>query len=122
MRRRLATIIVGTVSPLILIAPPASAQQKQPSSKQKQAPSKSQATTMTGCVDQQEGRFVLIHEQTRSTIANLEAEGFPEEGFAKHVGHKVTVRGTSSPAGTERPIFKVRSVEPVSDSCGPPQH
>jgi hypothetical protein len=100
----------------------ASAQQKQPSSKQKQTPSKSPTAAMTGCVDQQDGRFVLIHDQTRSTIANLEAEGFPDEGFAKHVGHKVTVRGTSSSAGTERPTFKVRGIQPVSDGCGPQQH
>lgn len=122
MRRQLANIIAATVSSVLLTAPVTSAQQKQPSSKEKQAPSKSQTTTMTGCVDQQDSRFVLIHDQTRSKIANLEAEGFPDEGFAKHVGHKVTVRGTSIPAGTERPTFKVRSIERVSESCGSPQH
>jgi competence protein ComGC len=121
MRRQLLLIIVSTVGPLIVTAVPASAQQKQ-QSKQKQAPSKAQTQSMTGCVDQQDGRYVLIHDRTRSTIANLEAEGFPDEGFAKHMGHKVTVRGTSSPAGTERPVFRVRSVEIISDDCGPPQH
>jgi hypothetical protein len=29
-------------------------------------------------------------------MADLEADGFPTEGFAKHMGHKVTVRGTSN--------------------------
>jgi hypothetical protein len=121
MRRQLLLIIVSTVGPLILTTALASAQQKQ-QSKQKQAPSKAQTQSMMGCVDQQDGRYVLIHDQTRSTIVNLEAEGFPDEGFAKHVGHKVTVRGTSSPAGAERPVFRVRSVESVSDNCGPPRH
>jgi hypothetical protein len=120
MRRQLVLIIVSTVSPLILTTPPAGAQQKQQQSKQKQAPSKAQTSSMTGCVDQQDGRYVLINDRTRSMIVNLEAEGFPDEGFAKHVGHKVTVRGTASPAGTERPVFRVRSVETVSDNCGPP--
>jgi hypothetical protein len=121
MRRELAMIIaVATVGPLALTQPVASAQQKQPSSQQKKNTSKTGTASMTGCVDQQDGRFVLINDQTRSTLAHLEAEGFPEEGFAKHVGHKVTVRGTSSPAGTDRPLFKVRSIEPVSDSCGSP--
>jgi hypothetical protein len=113
-------IIAATVSPLAVAPPAARAQQKQPSSQQKKNTSKTGTASMTGCVDQQDGRFVLIHDQTRSTLAHLEAEGFPEEGFAKHVGHKVTVRGTSSPAGTDRPLFKVRSIEPVSDGCGSP--
>ena len=117
MRRELAIIIAATVGSLA--QPVKATPQKQPSSQEKKT-SKTGTASMTGCVDQQDGRFVLIHDQTRSTLANLEAEGFPEEGFAKHVGHKVTVRGTSSPAGTERPLFKVRSIEPVSDSCGSP--
>jgi hypothetical protein len=77
---------------------------------------------MSGCVDEQDGKYVLIHDQTRAVLANLEADGFPVEGFAKHVGHKVTVRGTSSPDGGERPVFKVRVVESVSDACGAQHH
>jgi hypothetical protein len=53
-------------------------------------------------------------------VANLEADGFETEGFAKHVGHKVTVRGTSNPGGAV-PVFKVRSIETVSDACAPQQ-
>jgi hypothetical protein len=60
----------------------------------------------------------LIDDRTRNPIASLEAEGFETEGFAKHVGHKVTVRGTSIPGGA-RPVFRVRSVETVSETCGP---
>lgn len=122
MRRRLATIIALSVSPLIWL-PPASPAQSQKSAQEKKVPSrkKAEAASLTGCVDQQQGLYVLIHLETQSVITNLEADGFPTEGFAKHVGHKVTVRGTSSGGGTERPVFKVRSVETVSDVCGP-QH
>jgi hypothetical protein len=102
--------------------PAAAAQEKQQSSQRKKTPPKTQTASLTGCVDQQDGLYVLLNEQTRSTIANLEADGFPTEGFARHVGHKVTVRGTSNAAGTNRPVFKVRSVESVSDACGAQQH
>jgi hypothetical protein len=121
MRGGLAFIIALATSPLIFVHP-AAAQQNQPSSKQKKGAAKTEQSSLTGCVDQQDGQYVLLNDQTRSTIASLAADGFPTEGFAKHVGHKVTVRGTSSPAGTERPVFKVRAVETVSDSCGPQLH
>ncbi len=86
--------------------------------KQKKAPPKTKTDSMTGCVDEQEGHYRLIDEQNREPIADLEAEGFPTEGFAKHVGQKVTVRGTKNP-GTERPVFRVRSIETVSEVCAP---
>jgi hypothetical protein len=120
MRCALAILVSLSVSPLIW-TPVCAAQEKQQSAKQKKAPSKASAS-LTGCVDQQDGLYVLINEQSRSAIANLEADGFPTEGFAKHVGQKVTVRGTSSTGGTERPVFKVRSVETLSDACGTDRH
>ena len=83
----------------------------------KEPAKKSGAVSMTGCIDEQEGQYVLLDDRTRETIVSLEAEGFETEGFAKHVGHKVTVRGTSSP-DSARPTFKVRSIETVSDTCG----
>lgn len=73
---------------------------------------------LTGCVDQQEGRYVLTDDRTLSPVADLEADGFPTEGFAKHVGHKVTIRGISS-SGSARPVFKVRTIETVSETCAP---
>jgi hypothetical protein len=118
MGYRSAFILALSVTPLFWT--PAVAQEKQqPSGEKKKTPGKSPAASLTGCVDQQDGLYVLINAETRSAIANLEAEGFPTEGFAKHVGHKVTVRGTSSAGGTERPTFKVRSLETISESCGP---
>ncbi|HLH17736.1 MAG TPA: hypothetical protein VKX45_10970 [Bryobacteraceae bacterium] len=77
-------------------------------------------TAMSGCIDEQDGRYVLIDGRTREPIANLEAQGFPTEGFAKHLGHKVTVRGSATP-GQPRPLVKVRSIEMLSESCEPEQ-
>jgi hypothetical protein len=117
MRRTLATIVFLSVSPLIWL-PVDAAQEKQPPAQQKKAPAKAAGSSLSGCVDQQDGQYVLINEESRSTIANLEADGFPTEGFAKHVGQRVTVRGTVVAGGTSRSVFKVRSVEKLSDACG----
>jgi hypothetical protein len=122
MRRTLATIIVLSVSPLAPFALVSAAQEKQPPVKQKKAPAKATGASLSGCVDQQDGQYVLINAESRSPIANLEADGFPAESFAKHVGQRVTVRGTTSTGGTGRPVFKVRSVEKLSDTCASEQH
>jgi hypothetical protein len=91
--------------------------QQQPKSDPKaKVQPKGQTTSLTGCVDEQEGQWVLVNDQNMAVIANLMAEGFPTEGFAKHMGHKVTVRGTSSSDGT-RAVFKVRTIETVSETC-----
>ena len=52
-----------------------------------------------GFFDQEEVRDVVMDDRTPTPIAHLVADGFPAEGFAKHLGHKVTVRGTSSTGG-----------------------
>jgi hypothetical protein len=95
-----------------LMGTPSGAQEKKPDSKQQQKAGKT--SSMTGCVDEQDGRYVLVDEQKREKIASLEPDGFPVEGFAKHLGHKVIVRGTSN-AGDALPVFKVRTVETVSE-------
>jgi hypothetical protein len=79
---------------------------------------KPEGASLTGCVDQQEGQYVLVDDHDMKVVATLQAEGFPTEGFAKHVGQKVTVRGTNNPEGT-RTIFKVRSIETMSQTCAP---
>lgn len=91
-------------------------QEKKPDSRQQQKAGKT--SSMTGCVDEQDGRYVLVDDRQREKIANLEPDGFPLEGFAKHLGHKVIVRGTSN-AGDALPVFKVRTIETVSESCAP---
>lgn len=92
--------------------------QKQDSKEKTAPPAKNGAASMTGCVDEQEGNYVLLSDRTMNPIANLEADGFPREAFAKHVGHKVTVRGTSNPQGA-LPLFKVKAIETVSETCQP---
>jgi len=93
-------------------------QQQQQRNRKSPEPKKTDGGSLTGCVDEQEGgRYVLIDERNLTPIANLEAEGFPNEGFAKHLGQKVTVRGTINSSGP-KPVFKVRSIETISGACG----
>lgn len=92
--------------------------QKQENKEKAPPPAKGAPASLTGCVDEQEGSYVLLNDRTMNPIANLEADGFPKEGFAKHVGHKVTVRGTSNSQGP-MPLFKVRTIETVSETCTP---
>jgi len=115
MRKLILPLLPLLFAASLLLAQP----QPQSGGQKQQKDSKSQAkggTSMTGCVDEQDSHYVLIDVRDRSTIANLEADGFPTEGFAKHMGHKVTIRGISSPGGTI-PLIKVRSIETVSDTC-----
>ena len=80
---------------------------------------KPEGASLTGCVDQLEGQYVLVDDHDlNKVIASLQAEGFPVEGFAKHVGQKVTLRGVST-SGEARPVFKVRNIETVSETCAP---
>jgi hypothetical protein len=101
-------LAIGSSNPAL-----ATEQEQQPKKE-----SKSAGDSMTGCVDEQNGRYVLTNDSDLALIAILEADGFPTEAFAKHLGHKVTVRGTVIPGGTQ-PTFKVRSVAAVSDTCSP---
>jgi hypothetical protein len=77
---------------------------------------KGQMATLTGCVDEQDGKWVLVNGQTMAIIAKLAADGFPTEGFAKYMGHKVNVRGTaiSDESGS---TFKVREIQTISETC-----
>jgi hypothetical protein len=50
--------------------------------------------------------------------ADLQAERFPRQGFAKYRGTGVVVNGTSD-SGNPRPFYKVRSIARVSDPCAP---
>ena len=72
--------------------------------------------TLTGCVDEQDGKWVLVNGQTMAIIAKLAADGFPTEGFAKYMGNKVNVRGTaiSDESGS---TFKVREIQTISETC-----
>lgn len=90
-------------------------QQPKAESKEKADP-KDQTAALTGCVDEQEGKWVLVNAQTMAIIANLAADGFPTEGFAKFMGHRVNVRGTASSDGSSS-TFKVREIKTISETC-----
>jgi hypothetical protein len=77
---------------------------------------KGETAWFTGCVDEQDGKWVLVNDQTMVFIANLLAEGFPTEGFAKYLGHKVSVRGTAS-SGESKSTIKVREIKTLSETC-----
>jgi hypothetical protein len=92
-------------------------QDQQPKTEpQGKADPKGQTASLTGCVDEQEGKWVLVNDQTLALIATLAADGFPTEGFAKYMGHKVTVRGTASSGGSGS-TFKVREIKTISETC-----
>lgn len=83
----------------------------------KQSKGEPKQTTLTGCVDEQNGHYVLLDQRTLNPLADLDPNGVPTEDlFAKHVGQKVIVRGSSTSGGS-RPVFKVRSIETVSEMC-----
>jgi hypothetical protein len=124
MRSRFLPVIALSLLALGDASRGAAQSKNEPAKQAKKAPKGStQQASLTGCIDEQDGKYVLIDEKDRDhLIASLEAEGFPAEGFARHLGHKVTVRGTGNSSGTERPVFRVRSVETISESCGPQEH
>jgi hypothetical protein len=113
---RTATIICALLA--IFVVPGGSVQSTVPKTGKKEPAKKAEdkPASMTGCIDEQDGKYVLTDDRGLAPVADLEAVGFPTEGFAKHVGHKVTVKGTSIPSGA-RPVFKVRAIEMVSETC-----
>lgn len=82
---------------------------------QKKAPP---AETMAGCVDQQEGRYILTGGHTLRKIAELEAAGFQQDGFAKFVGNRVTVTGEKKISG-DTVVMRVRSIKQIAEGCAP---
>jgi hypothetical protein len=79
-------------------------------------PGTSNAQSFTGCVDQQDGKYVLLDEQLRRFIA-LQAPGSDADSyFAKYVGQKVQVSG-SQPAG-EANAVKVEHINGIASMCG----
>jgi hypothetical protein len=85
---------------------------------QKSQPKKT--SSLTGCVDERDGHYLLVNDRNMDPIADLEGDGFANEGFAKHMGHKVTVTGRQESQGG-RTVFRVRTVVTVSETCAPSQ-
>ena len=61
--------------------------------------SRSAKASLTGCVDERDGQYVLTNDTNLQPTARLKpAAGSPEDNFARHMGQKVTVRGVLSKA------------------------
>jgi len=120
MTRR-STQFIAAFSWCVLVVPPfATAADFQQQQRDRKAESKAKAaeSSLSGCVDEQEGgRYILIDSKSLAPLATLEAAGFPNEGFAKHLGSTVTVKGTLE-SSTKPPVMRVRSIETVSNGCG----
>jgi hypothetical protein len=71
--------------------------------------------SLTGCMDEQNGQYVLLDNQMQK-IVGLQSAGSDREVFAKYVGRKVQVSGTRSSG--QQSVFKVTSIEQVSSTCG----
>jgi hypothetical protein len=120
MSRYSAPLILALA--FIIQIPVAASAQESPAPKKQQSRDRKAAepkeVSMTGCIDEQEGgRYVLMDARSLAPLANLEAVGFPNEGFAKHLGNTVTVKGAVDSTGS-RPVMRVRTVETVSNGCG----
>ena len=120
MRLQSALFVILTGFAGLAPAAALSAAQAPDSGKKAQTGKKPAASgsSLSGCVDEKQGHYIMVDDRNLNPVADLEADGFPTEGFAKHVGHKVTVRGTTS-SGSTRPVFKVRSIETLSETCAP---
>jgi hypothetical protein len=75
--------------------------------------------SLTGCVDEQDGRSLLIHGKELHLIARLQpAAGSADQTIARHIGHEITVRGGRSNEGAV-PVTTVEDVETVAKGCAP---
>lgn len=87
-----------------------------------QAPKKKaarpKAETLTGCVDQKQGKYVLTDDGMLKTLALIEWVDQNQENFARYVGHKVSVTGQRS-GQADPPLFKVASLKDIAETCSP---
>jgi hypothetical protein len=74
-----------------------------------------QGSSLTGCIDEQDGHYVLLVDHMVK-ITNLQSSGSDREVFAKHMGRMVRVRGTKSSGLTV--TFKVTGIERLEGNCG----
>ena len=118
-------IILGFLVSVALVAAPAAdkkpntspSTRKTPATKSKS--SRAAQETLRGCVDQRDGNYVLTDDQMLNKVADLQAvSGAPEAVFAKHLGHKVIVKGNRS-QDNDSAVFRVTSIEEVSEVCSP---
>ncbi|MGA2133474.1 MAG: hypothetical protein ABSH50_14365 [Bryobacteraceae bacterium] len=81
--------------------------------------SKAAKTSLTGCVDERDGEYVLTNDRDLKPTARLRpAAGSAEDNFARHMGEKVTVQGRLSD-DQPLPVLTVESLKTVSQTCAP---
>ena len=69
--------------------------------------------SLTGCVDEQNGHYVL-RDVLSSQLIHLQSPGSDDDAyFAKYLGHEAQVSGTRS-----SDTFKVTHISQVADLCG----
>lgn len=69
---------------------------------------------LTGCLDEQDGHYVLLDDQMHKVIS-LQSPGSDDTWFARFMGHEVRVTGTQS--SVQQGLFEVTGIEQISDSC-----
>ncbi len=74
--------------------------------------------TWTGCLDQRGENYVLAGDKELQTEAVLHGDGFSDDNFARHLGHKVTISGTLARDGNPVTI-RVTKVTDIADECSP---
>jgi len=79
---------------------------------------KAATSTMTGCVDQRGDNYVLTGDKELNAFAVLHGEGFSDDNFARYMGHKVSVEGSTSRDG-ENVTVKVKKITDLADTCSP---
>jgi hypothetical protein len=93
-------------------SPQATKSTEQSANRIKQPSSTTTAQSVKGCVDQQDGHYVMRVVDT-SQIITLQAPGPEDEWFARYVGHQVQASGDKS-SGT----LKVANIHQIADMCG----
>jgi len=85
---------------------------QQTANRVKRPPAEGAAQSVTGCVDQQDGHYVLRDVQTYQLI-RLQATGVnADNDFAKFVGHQAQASGTMSSGS-----LTVTHISQVADMC-----
>jgi hypothetical protein len=69
--------------------------------------------SLTGCVDEQNGHYVLRDDRTAQLVNLRSPDSNDDTWFARYLGHKAQVSGAQ---GSD--AFKVTRIDQVADMCG----
>jgi hypothetical protein len=119
LRIRMGSIKVNRAIPLLAIALLLLTPLSSPCAEAPKSKAAGKTASLTGCIDERNaGKYVLVDPVRLNPVAELEADGFANEGFAKHLGHKVVVKGREM-ENEGRTVLRVRSIEVMSETCEP---